>query len=151
MVRNDEGMTEPVAQRYLDFLAGNRKGVLVTIKRDGRPQLSNIVYGYDAGTGRVRVSVTADRAKTRNATRDPRVGMHVSSPDFWSYVVAEGAAELTAVTVDPADAAADDLVDLYRSLSGEHPDWDDYRSAMIRERRQILSFAVTHAYGQLPG
>src|SRR5882757_8274514 len=114
-------MTEPVAQRYLDFLAGHRKGVLVTLKRDGRPQLSNIVYGYDAGTGRVRVSVTADRAKTRNAARDPRVSMHVSSPDFWSYVVVEGAAELTAVTVDPADAAADDLVDLYRSLSGEHP------------------------------
>src|SRR4051812_45815745 len=115
-------MTQPVAARYLDFVAANRKGVLVTIKRDGRPQLSNIVYGYSAG--RVRVSVTADRAKTRNATRDPRVSMHVSSADFWSYVVAEGTAELTAVTVDPADAVADDLVDLYRSLSGEHPDWD---------------------------
>src|SRR4051794_31031883 len=73
------GMTEPVPQRYLDFLAAARQGVLVTIKRDGRPQSSNVVYGYDAGTGRVRVSVTADRAKTRNATRDARVAVHVSS------------------------------------------------------------------------
>lgn len=144
-------MTTPVAQAYLDFLAGAQKGVLVTIKRDGRPQLSNVVYGFDAGSGRVRVSVTADRAKTRNVARDPRVGLHVSSPDFWSYVVAEGDAELTAVAGDPADAAVEDLVDLYRSLSGEHPDWDDFRSAMVRERRQILSFAVTHAYGQVPG
>lgn len=139
-----------VRRRYLEFLGGNRNGVLVTIKRDGRPQLSNIVYGYDPGAGRVRVSVTADRAKTRNAARDPRVGMHVSSQDFWSYVVVEGEAELTAVAMDPTDPLVDDLVELYRSLSGEHPDWDDYRSAMVRERRQVLSFVVTHAYGQLP-
>lgn len=140
-----------VAQPFLDFLAGNHRGVLVTLKRDGRPQLSNVVYGFDAGAGRVRVSVTADRAKTANAARDPRVGLHVSSADFWSYVVAEGAAELTAVAADPADATVDELVDLYRSLSGEHPDWDDFRSAMVRERRLILSFAVTHAYGQVRG
>jgi PPOX class probable F420-dependent enzyme len=150
-LRDDHRMTEPVAQRYLDFLGSNHRGVVVTLKRDGRPQLSNVVYGFDAGTGRVRVSVTADRAKTRNAARDPRVSIHVSSADFWSYVVAEGEAELTAGAADPADAAVADLVDLYRSLSGEHPDWDDFRSAMIRERRQVLSFAVTHAYGQVPG
>jgi PPOX class probable F420-dependent enzyme len=99
----------------------------------------------------VRVSVTADRAKTRNAARDPRVSMHVSSADFWSYVVAEGAAELTAVTVDPADAAADELVDLYRSLSGEHPDWDDYRAAMVRDRRLVLRLHADRVYGQPPG
>jgi PPOX class probable F420-dependent enzyme len=143
-------MTGPVAQPFLDFLARHRNGVLVTLKRDGRPQLSNIIYGYDVDTGRVRISVTADRAKTRNAARDPRVGLHVSSADFWSYVVVEGEARLTAVALDPADAVVDDLVDLYRALSGEHPDWDDYRAAMVAQGRQILSFGVTHAYGQLP-
>jgi PPOX class probable F420-dependent enzyme len=148
---DDGPMTAPVPQRYLDFLAGHSRGVVVTIKRDGRPQLSNVVYGFDPAGARVRVSVTADRAKTRNAARDPRVSMHVSSPDFWSYVVVEGDAELTPVAADPADATVEELVDLYRSLSGEHPDWDDFRSAMIRERRQLLSFAVTHAYGQVPG
>jgi hypothetical protein len=66
-------------------------------------------------------------------------------------VVAEGDAELTPVAADPGDATVEGLIDLYRSLSGEHPDWDDFRSAMIRERRQLLSFAVTHAYGQVPG
>lgn len=142
-------MTGPVAQRYLDFLAGNRHGVLATLKRDGRPQLSTIVYGYDAG--RVRVSVTADRAKTRNAARDPRVSLHSSSQDSWWYLVVEGDADLSAVAADPADEVVDELVELYRSLSGEHPDWDDFRSAMVRERRQVLSFVVTHAYGQLPG
>src|SRR5205814_1301568 len=113
--REDDGMTNPVSRHYLDFLAGHHKVVLVTIKRDGRPQLSNVVYGADADTGLVRVSLTADRAKTRNASRDPRVAMHVTSPDFWSYVVAEGDAQLTPVATDPADTVVDDLVDLYRS------------------------------------
>lgn len=139
-----------VSQRHLDFLAAHRNGVLVTLKRDGRPQLSNIVYSAEAGTGRVRISVTADRAKTRNALRDPRVSLQTSSSDFWSYLVVEGEAELSPVTTDPHDATADALVELYRSLAGEHADWDDYRAAMIRERRQVLAFAVTHAYGQLP-
>jgi PPOX class probable F420-dependent enzyme len=93
--------------------------------------------------------VTDDRAKTRNAARDPRVSLHVTSADFWSYVVAEGDAELTAVAAEPDDDAVAELVDLYRAISGEHPDWDDYRAAMIRERRRVLSFAVTHAYGQV--
>jgi PPOX class probable F420-dependent enzyme len=135
----------------LEFLAAHRNGVLVTLKRDGRPQLSNIVYRYDAEAGRVQISVTADRAKTRNATRDPRVSLHVSAKDFWSWLVVEGEAALTDVATAPDDATVAALVELYRGLSGEHPDWDEYRAAMIAERRQVLSFAVTHAYGQLPG
>lgn len=135
----------------LEFLAAHRNGVLVTLKRDGRPQLSNIVYRYDAEAGRVQISVTADRAKTRNATRDPRVSLHVSAKDFWSWLVVEGEAALTEVATTPDDATVAALVELYRALSGEHPDWDEYRAAMIAERRQVLSFAVTHAYGQLPG
>jgi PPOX class probable F420-dependent enzyme len=137
-------------QRHLDFLAGSHQGVLVTLKKDGRPQLSNIAY-YLTAEQRVHISVTADRVKTRNVQRDPRVSMHVTSKDFWSYVVAEGDAELMPVTTDPHDATADALVEYYRAVSGEHPDWEDYRAAMVSDRRQILSFAVTHAYGQLPG
>lgn len=137
-------------QRHLNLLAEHRKGVIVTLKRDGRAQLSNVIYAFDPADNRVRVSVTADRAKTRNAARDPRVSLHVSTPDFWSWVVAEGQAELTPVAVDPDDATVEELVALYRALSGEHPDWTDYRAAMVRERRQVLSFTVTHSYGQLP-
>ena len=140
-----------VNPKHLDFLAASHHGVLVTLKRDGRPQLSNIAYAFDAASGRVSVSVTADRAKTRNAARDPRVSMHVTSKDFWSYVVAEGEAELSPVTTDPGDATSDALVAYYREVSGEHPNWDEYRAAMISDRRQVLSFTVSHAYGQLPG
>ena len=140
-----------VNPKHLDFLAANHHGVLVTLKRDGRPQLSNIAYAFDAASGRVSVSVTADRAKTRNAARDPRVSMHVTSKDFWSYVVAEGEAELSPVTTDPGDATSDALVAYYREVSGEHPDWDEYRAAMIADRRQVLSFTPSHTYGQLPG
>jgi PPOX class probable F420-dependent enzyme len=97
----------------------------------------------------VLVSVTAGRAKTRNAARDPRVSLHVSTPDFWSWVVADGSAELSPAAGDPHDPTVEQLVALYRSLSGEHSDWADYRAAMVRDQRQVLSFTVTHTYGQL--
>ncbi len=140
-----------VTQQQLDFLAAHRNGVLVTLKRDGRPQLSNIIYRYDGQAGRVQISVTADRAKTRNAARDPRVSLHVSAKDFWSWLVVEGEASLSQVATAADDDTVEALVELYRALSGQHPDWDDYRAAMVAERRQVLSFAVDHAYGQLPG
>jgi PPOX class probable F420-dependent enzyme len=129
----------------LSFAAERRNGVLVTLKRDGRPQLSNIVYLVDGGT--VRISITADRAKYANLRRDPRASLYVSRDDFWGYVVLEGDAELT----PPAEAIDDDtvdaLVELYRAVSGEHPDWDDYRRAMVADRRVLLSLPVTRAYG----
>ena len=140
-----------VTQQHVNFLAAHRNGVLVTLKSDGRPQLSNIIYRYDPAAGHVQVSVTADRAKTRNAARDPRVSLHVSAKDFWSWVVVEGEASLSEVATDAGDATVETLVDLYRALSGEHSNWDEYRAAMVSERRQVLSFALTHAYGQLPG
>lgn len=90
------------AQRpLLDLVATHSHAVLTTIKRDGRPQLSNVLYTWDPDTNTARISVTADRAKTRNAARDPRVSLHVSAPDFWSYAVVEGDAELSAVASDP--------------------------------------------------
>ena len=135
----------------LEFVAGRHAGVLATIKRDGRPQLSNVGYAYDADADLVRVSVTADRAKTRNLERDPRVSLHVTSADFWTWVVVEGTAELTPVAADPHDATVEELVTYYRAVSGEHPDWDDYRAAMVRDRRRVVRFSAEHAYGQLGG
>jgi PPOX class probable F420-dependent enzyme len=130
----------------LDFARPRRNGVLVTLKGDGRPQSSNVIYRVGADDV-VRVSITADRAKTRNLRRDPRVSIHVSSDDFWSYVVLEGVADLTPVAADAEDATVDELVELYRSFSGEHPDWDEYRAAMVRDRRLVLRLRVEHAYG----
>lgn len=130
----------------LDYLRTRRRGVLATVKSDGRPQLSNIAYGL-GDDGVIRISVTADRAKTRNAARDPRVSLHVTADDFWSYVVIEGDAELTSTAAAPGDATTDELVELYRMLQGEHPDWDEYRAAMVDDRRLVLRLHPTRAYG----
>ena len=137
--------------RMLAFVAEQHWGVLATVKRDGRPQLSNVGYAYDPAQQLFRVSVTADRAKTRNLQADPRVTLHVSSPDFWSWVAVEGTAELTPVAADPHDASVDELVAYYRGVSGEHEDWDDYRRAMVADRRLVVRFTPTHTYGQLRG
>lgn len=134
--------------RLLDLVAAHARGVLTTIKRDGRPQLSNVVYAWDPDSRTARVSVTAERAKTRNAARDPRVSLHVSADDFWSYAVIEGDAELSAVATDPHDDAADELVDVYRAATGtEHPDWEDFRRAMVAEHRRVLRVHATRLYG----
>jgi PPOX class probable F420-dependent enzyme len=133
----------------LDYLRPRHFGVLVTSKRDGRPQLSNVgfVVGDD---GLVRVSVTDSRAKVANARRDPRVSLHATAADFWSYVVLEGDAELTPVAADPGDEVVEELVSYYRAISGEHPDWDDYRRAMVQDHRLVLRIRPTRAYGALP-
>ena len=135
--------------RMLEFVAGRKWGVLATVKRDGRPQLSNIGYAYDTDQQLFRVSVTADRAKTRNLERDPRVTLHVSSDDFWAWAAVEATADLTPVAADPHDATVEELVTYYRGVNGEHPDWDDYRAAMVRERRLVVRFRPEHVYGQL--
>lgn len=129
------------------LLRDGRRGVLVTIKRNGRPQLSNVSYHYDPAARTVRVSVTDDRAKTRNLRRDPRAGLHVTSGDFRSYAVVEGTAELSAVAADPHDDAVAELIQLYRDVNGEHPDWDDYRAAMVKDRRLVVRLPVERIYG----
>jgi PPOX class probable F420-dependent enzyme len=133
----------------LDFVRPRRNGVLVTLKRDGRPQSSNISYVLGAD-GVVRISATDGRAKTANLRRDPRASLHVSADDFWSYVVLEADAELSPVAAEPDDATVEELVHYYRVVQGEHPDWDEYRTAMVRDRRLVLRLHPTHAYG-MPG
>ena len=133
------------------FLGSQRRGVLVTLKRDGRAQLSVVGHHLDPATRTLRISVTDDRAKTRNLRRDPRATYMVKARDDSAYVVADGTAELGPVTTDPSDAAADDLVDLYRSLAGEHPDWDEFRAAMVEQRRLVLRIVIDHVYGATQG
>ena len=107
-----------IDDRFAELIAGQRQGVLVTLRKDGWPQLSNVNYAWDAGAQTIRVSTTDDRAKTSNMRRDPRVSFHVTTSDFWSYVVVDGQAELSAVAKDPHDAAVEELVDLYRTVQG---------------------------------
>lgn len=128
------------------FLADRHWGVLVTIKSsDGRPQLSNVAYALI--DDRVRVSVTDDRAKTANLRDDPRVSLHVTSDDFWTYVVAEGTAELSAVARTPGDETCQRLLATYEAVSGQsHPDPDEFFDAMVDERRLEIAFAIDHLY-----
>ncbi len=130
------------------LLAGNHAGILVTLKGDGRPQLSNVNHTYDPDARLLRVSITADRAKSKNLSRDPRASYHVASPDFWKWAVADGDAELTPVATDPRDATVAELIEVYRAIGGrEHPDWDEYRAAMVRDQRRVVRLHVSHVYG----
>ena len=133
-------------EQALDYARGQRRAVLITLKSDGRPQSSNVMQWTDA-EGVVHVSVTDTRAKVRNVRRDPRVSIHVTAEDFWSYVVLEGDAELSPLSTRTDDATVDELVDYYRALNGEHPSWDDYRAAMVADRRLVLRLRPQRAYG----
>jgi PPOX class probable F420-dependent enzyme len=97
------------------------------------------------------VSVTEPRAKTRNLRRDVRASILVSSEDGWSYAVAEGDAVLSPPAAAPNDETVESLIVLYRNVVGEHPDWDDYRRAMVTDRRVLLRLTITHLYGMPPG
>jgi PPOX class probable F420-dependent enzyme len=142
-------MTEdPRREALLDLLPQHKLGVLVTLKRDGRPQLSNVNYAYDAARQLVLISVTADRAKSRNLDRDPRASFHVSSDDGWAWTVVEGTATQSDVATDPYDEGVEELITLYRLVLGEHPNWDEYRAAMVADRRRIVRIGIEHVYGQ---
>src|ERR1700738_614504 len=125
--------------KLLAVIADNSLGVLATVKRDGRPQLSNVSYYFDARSVAIQVSVTEPRAKTRNLRRDPRASLLVSSDDAGSYAVAEGTATLTPPAAAPDEDTVEALIALYRNIAGEHPDWDDYRRAMVEDRRGVLA------------
>ncbi|HET6296129.1 MAG TPA: PPOX class F420-dependent oxidoreductase [Kribbella sp.] len=137
-----------MSESLQDRIGSRGLGVLVTLKRDGRPQLSNVSYAYDAAGNLVRVSLTNGRAKVANLRRDPRASLYVDGPRGRSYVVLEGKAELSPVAAAPDDEVVEELIDLYRHAAGkEHPDWDDYRRAMVEDQRLVFSMSVDHAYG----
>jgi PPOX class probable F420-dependent enzyme len=135
----------------LELFARLRGGSLITLKRDGRPQASVVIHAWDGPARTVRVSLTDDRAKTRNLRRDPRASYQVVAPDLRAWAVGEGFAQLTAPAADPHDATVEALVDLYRRLAGEHPDWPEYRAAMVADRRVVLTLAFEHVYGGVSG
>lgn len=122
--------------------------VLITIRADGRPQSSDIVYSTDDDA--FLISLTHDRAKTRNMRRDPRVVLHVTDPASWSYLSFDGVAELSEVTTAPDDETSDRLVSYFEAVSGgPHPDWDEYRQAMIEEGRLLARFVPSAVVGQI--
>jgi len=124
----------------LAFVRRNHKAVLATIKRDGRPQMSHISYLLD-DDGRIKISVTRDRAKTRNLQRDPRATLSIVA-DAWSdYLVVEGTCDVVEENVLP------ELRRVYERIRGEaHPNWDEFDAAMVRDGRVLLSISVDRLY-----
>lgn len=123
-------------------------GALATIKRDGRPQLSAVNFTLDPDTATARISVVDGRAKVHNLRRDPRASIFVASPDGWTYAVLEGLVEFSPVAQAPDDDTVEELVEVFRAIRGEdHPDWDEYRAAMVADRRLVARMRVEHTYG----
>jgi PPOX class probable F420-dependent enzyme len=117
----------------LDFVRPRHRAVLLTMRRDGRPQASPVTCGVD-GEGRIVVSTYPERAKVGNARRTPDVSIVVLSDDFdGPWVQVDGTAEV----LDMPDAL-DGLVEYFRVISGEHPDWEEYRAAMVRQGKSLL-------------
>ncbi|TMR96630.1 PPOX class F420-dependent oxidoreductase [Nonomuraea basaltis] len=129
------------------LLAESRLGVLATIKSDGRPQLSPVMPFYDQEADVIHVSMSEGRAKTANLRRDPRAALEITSADGWEWATAEGTATLTGPGTDPYGPEVEALVDYYRIAAGEHPDWDEYRSVMVSDRRVLMTMTVDHVYG----
>lgn len=130
------------------LLAEARLGVLATIKSNGVPQLSPVTPAYDRNADVVYVSMTEGRAKTVNLRRDPRAALEVTSTDGWAWATAEGSVTLTGPGTDPHGPEVEALVDYYRNAAGEHPDWDEYRSVMVSDRRVLMALAVERVYGE---
>jgi len=133
----------------MDWATGRHSGVLITIRGDGRPQSSDISYAVADGV--VLISVTADRAKTRNLERDQRAVLHVTAPDEWAYVSFDGMVDLSPVAASPGDAACQELGQLVVAVQGkEHPNWDEFNQAMVDDRRLVIRFTPGSATGRVP-
>jgi PPOX class probable F420-dependent enzyme len=124
-------------EALLEFLRPRHKGVLVTSRADGRPQMSPLTCGVDT-EGRLVISTYPERAKTRNLRRDPQASVCVVS-DEWNgpWVQVDGTAEV----LDMPDAL-DGLVEYFRCISGEHPDWDEYREAMVHQDKSLIRITI---------
>jgi PPOX class probable F420-dependent enzyme len=122
------------------FIGRSTRAVLATIKRDGRPQLSNVSYTLD-DDGLIKISVTRDRAKTRNLLRDPRASLTILGDAFSDYVVVEGTCEVHDGDVVP------ELRHVYERITGgPHPNWEEFDAAMIADGRVVLAISIDRIY-----
>jgi PPOX class probable F420-dependent enzyme len=144
VARRVEGSVE--LSDALDFARTTRQSVMATTRRDGRPQLSNVLHAVGPD-GVIRVSTTAGRAKYRNLARDPWTALHVTQEDFWAYVVLEGAVELAPIIASVDDPGGDEHIEHYRLVVGEREDWDAFRASLVAERRSMIRLVPSRAYG----
>jgi PPOX class probable F420-dependent enzyme len=133
-------------EKLLELMGATREGVLATIKADGRPQLSNVLYVWDPLQRTASISTTAVRAKARNLARDPRGSLYVAGSHFWSYVVADGEAELRGPTRTPGDDAGRELLAVHSTFY-EGLDEEAFFREMVENQRLVIRLRVTHLYG----
>ncbi len=131
----------------LAHLAARTTGVLATVNARGYPQLSTVIYAWDPGAALVRVSTRADRAKAKNVARNEHAALFVEGPDMWSFVVAEGTAEISPVSSEPGDATG-------RELLGIFPQADEAAEAaffaeQVAEQRVVIRLRVDRLYGDI--
>jgi len=138
MARSIATNTSVELAELLDFVRPRHRLVLATTRRDGRPQISPVSGGVD-GHGRIVISTYPQRAKTRNAELDPRISVLVLSDDWdGPWVQVDGQAQVLHMP-----EAADGLVDYFRCIAGEHPDWDEYREAMRIQDKSLIRITPT--------
>ncbi len=134
----------------VSWAADRRAGVLITLRADGRAQSSDVTFVDDEGD--LLISTTDRRAKTTNIRRDPRVVIHTTEPLSWSYVSIDASAELSPVARAVDDEVCDRLVAYYEAVTGSpHPDWQDYREAMVEEARLLIRVTPRSAVGRITG
>jgi len=130
----------------LDVIRTQHRAVMATMRRDGRPAMTPVTVGVDS-RGRVVISSRQTAYKVKNLRRDPRAWICVMPDSFFGHwVQVEGRAEI----IDLPEAM-EPLIEYYRGISGEHPDWDDYRAAMVRERRVLIRIDVDRAGPDVSG
>ena len=131
-----------------DFISNYDKAVLSTFRRNGQAQLSIVVVGaQDDGAA---FTTTEDRAKLLNLRRDPRCSLLVSQDSWWGFVVLEGNARILAPDTTDPEELRQAFRDVYRSISGEHPDWDEYDRAMVEDKRAVVIVVPDRIYGTAP-
>ena len=132
----------------LAWVAEKTHGILITIRRDGRAQSSDISFTLKGG--KFCISATASRAKTRNLLRDDRAVLHVTSPKTWSYISFDGAVEVTSPAQTKNDEVNQELAEIYQRILGEeHPNWEEFQQAMINDGRLVLRFVPQSAVGMV--
>lgn len=145
-------MTQGPAPRPLsdealsDLLRGQQFGTLATLKRDGRPHLTTMLYRWDPETRVVRFSTTADRVKVKHIRHDPRGSLHVRGEDVWSFAVAEGEAEVSAITAVPGDAVGRELLAMIPDTARPQEE-DAFLEQLVAERRLVIRLKVDRLYG----
>tara|TARA_B100001778_G_scaffold76372_1_gene61520 strand:- start:115 stop:534 length:420 start_codon:yes stop_codon:yes gene_type:complete len=135
-------------EKAISWSSNTHHGVLITLRKDGRPQSSDIAYAVIGG--KFCISATETRAKTKNLLRDNRAVMHITSPETWSYISFDGVAEITQTAQQLEDPVCKELATVFTAVQKkEHPDWNEFNQAMINDKRLVIRFVPNSAVGQI--